>query len=190
MLPEVRSSSEVYGETDPELFGAAIPIAGDAGDQQAALFGQACFEPGSAKNTYGTGCFMLLNTGDQAGAVGEGPADDGRVADRRRDDLCARRLGVRRRRGGAVAARRAEGDQGVGRRREADGGSARHRRRLSRAGVCRARRAVLGSARARRDRRPDAQHARWRTSRAPPSMRWRIRRATSSKRCRRNRACR
>src|SRR5688572_827495 len=63
MLPEVRSSSEVYGETDPALFGAAIPVAGVAGDQQAALFGQACFEPGSAKNTYGTGCFMLLNTG-------------------------------------------------------------------------------------------------------------------------------
>jgi len=63
MLPEVRSSSEIYGHTDPELFGAAIPVAGDAGDQQAALFGQACFDPGSAKNTYGTGCFMLLNTG-------------------------------------------------------------------------------------------------------------------------------
>ena len=66
MLPEVKSSSEVYGHTDPSLFGAAIPIAGDAGDQQAALFGQACFEAGSAKNTYGTGCFMLLNTGDKA----------------------------------------------------------------------------------------------------------------------------
>jgi len=65
MLPEVRPSSEVYGETDAELFGAPIPIAGDAGDQQAATFGQACFEPGSAKNTYGTGCFMLLNTGEQ-----------------------------------------------------------------------------------------------------------------------------
>lgn len=63
MLPEVRSSSEVYGQTDPSLFGAAVPVAGDAGDQQAALFGQACFEAGSAKNTYGTGCFMLLNTG-------------------------------------------------------------------------------------------------------------------------------
>jgi len=65
MLPEVRSSSEVYGQSDAELLGAAIPVAGDAGDQQAALFGQACFEPGSAKNTYGTGCFMLLNTGDK-----------------------------------------------------------------------------------------------------------------------------
>jgi len=65
MLPEVRSSSEVYGETDPGWFGEPIPIAGDAGDQQAATFGQACFEPGSAKNTYGTGCFLLLNTGPQ-----------------------------------------------------------------------------------------------------------------------------
>jgi glycerol kinase len=63
MLPEVRTSSEVYGTTDPTLFGAGIPVAGAAGDQQAALFGQACFEPGSAKNTYGTGCFMLMNTG-------------------------------------------------------------------------------------------------------------------------------
>ena len=61
MLPEVRSSSEVYGEST--LFGAAIPIAGIAGDQQAALFGQACTKPGMVKNTYGTGCFMLMNTG-------------------------------------------------------------------------------------------------------------------------------
>jgi glycerol kinase len=61
MLPEVRSSSEVYGVTT--LLGAPIPIAGIAGDQQAALFGQACTKPGMAKNTYGTGCFMLMNTG-------------------------------------------------------------------------------------------------------------------------------
>ena len=72
MLPEVRGSSEVYGHTKPELFGAAIPIAGAAGDQQAALFGQACFEPGTAKNTYGTGCFMLLNTGEQPVASSKG----------------------------------------------------------------------------------------------------------------------
>ena len=65
MLPEVRESSCVYGATDPSLFGRAIPIAGIAGDQQAATFGQACFTPGDAKNTYGTGCFMLLNTGEQ-----------------------------------------------------------------------------------------------------------------------------
>jgi glycerol kinase len=66
MLPEVRPSSEVYGTTLPELFGASIPIAGAAGDQQAATFGQACFEVGAAKNTYGTGCFLLMNTGHQA----------------------------------------------------------------------------------------------------------------------------
>lgn len=64
MLPEVKSSSEVYGETTPDLFGRRIPIAGIAGDQQAATFGQACFSPGDAKNTYGTGCFMLLNIGE------------------------------------------------------------------------------------------------------------------------------
>jgi glycerol kinase len=65
LLPEVRSSSEVYAETDPDIFGGPIPIAGDAGDQQAALFGQACFEPGMMKNTYGTGCFLLMNTGER-----------------------------------------------------------------------------------------------------------------------------
>ncbi|HEY2827347.1 MAG TPA: glycerol kinase GlpK [Pirellulales bacterium] len=65
MLPEVRSNSEIYGETLPELFGAPIPISGCAGDQQAATFGQACFDEGSAKNTYGTGCFMLLNIGSK-----------------------------------------------------------------------------------------------------------------------------
>ena len=66
MLPEVKPSSCVYGHTDPQTFGgAAIPIAGDAGDQQAALFGQACFADGMAKNTYGTGCFMLMNTGEK-----------------------------------------------------------------------------------------------------------------------------
>jgi glycerol kinase len=65
MLPEVRSSSEVYGHTDKQWFGREIPIAGDAGDQQAAAFGQACFTPGSAKNTYGTGCFLLMNTGNK-----------------------------------------------------------------------------------------------------------------------------
>ncbi|WP_432662756.1 glycerol kinase GlpK [Wukongibacter baidiensis] len=66
MLPEVKQSSEVYGYTDPKTFGGAeIPIAGIAGDQQAALFGQACYEAGMAKNTYGTGCFMLMNTGEE-----------------------------------------------------------------------------------------------------------------------------
>ncbi len=66
MLPEVGSSSEIYGMTDPDLFGVQIPIAGIAGDQQAALFGQTCLEKGMAKNTYGTGCFVVMNTGDVA----------------------------------------------------------------------------------------------------------------------------
>ena len=63
MLPEVKDCAADYGETDPELFGAAIPIRGIAGDQQAATIGQACFEAGMLKSTYGTGCFALLNTG-------------------------------------------------------------------------------------------------------------------------------
>ena len=67
MLPEVRDSSGVFAETDPEcFFGAAVPISGIAGDQQAALFGQACYHPGMTKNTYGTGSFLLMNTGDEA----------------------------------------------------------------------------------------------------------------------------
>lgn len=65
MLPEVKQSSEVYGETRTSLFAIKVPIAGIAGDQQAALFGQMCTEPGMVKNTYGTGCFMLLNVGDE-----------------------------------------------------------------------------------------------------------------------------
>lgn len=66
MLPEVRPSSCVYGCTDLSLLGGKIPIAGAAGDQQAALFGQCCFMPGEVKNTYGTGCFLLMNTGEKA----------------------------------------------------------------------------------------------------------------------------
>lgn len=65
MLPEAKPSSCVYGEADPSFLGGAIPIAGAAGDQQAALFGQTCFHPGDAKNTYGTGCFLLMNTGEK-----------------------------------------------------------------------------------------------------------------------------
>ena len=65
MLPKAMPSSGVYGSSDPEFFGGPIKIAGVAGDQQAALFGQTCFEPGMAKNTYGTGCFMLMNVGEK-----------------------------------------------------------------------------------------------------------------------------
>lgn len=66
MLPQVRGSSEIYGYSDPQLLGCEIPVAGLAGDQQAALFGQTCFDAGEAKNTYGTGCFLLMNTGSKA----------------------------------------------------------------------------------------------------------------------------
>lgn len=66
MLPEVKASSEVYGTTKTTIFAHEVPIAGIAGDQQAALFGQMCTEPGSLKNTYGTGCFLLMNTGEKA----------------------------------------------------------------------------------------------------------------------------
>jgi glycerol kinase len=72
MLPTVRDSIGIVGESDPEWFGRAIPIAGIAGDQQAALFGQGCFEPGRAKNTYGTGCFLLLHTGERPRASTHG----------------------------------------------------------------------------------------------------------------------
>ncbi|HSB73218.1 MAG TPA: glycerol kinase GlpK [Candidatus Methylomirabilis sp.] len=65
MLPDVRPSSAIYAHSVPDLLGAEIPIAGIAGDQQASLFGQACFQPGMAKNTYGTGCFLLVHTGDR-----------------------------------------------------------------------------------------------------------------------------
>jgi len=66
MLPEVKPSSHVYGETSPDMLGGAIKIAGIAGDQQAALFGQCCYDEGMVKNTYGTGCFILMNTGEKA----------------------------------------------------------------------------------------------------------------------------
>ncbi len=72
MLPELRDSSGDFGEADPEWLGGAIPIAGIAGDQQAALFGQGCTSPGQVKNTYGTGCFLLMNTGDEARASNTG----------------------------------------------------------------------------------------------------------------------
>ena len=110
MLPEVRASSERYGDTDRDILGQSVPIAGAAGDQQAALFGQACFTPGTAKNTYGTGCFMLLNTGDTAVSVEERPSHDSRLEDRRQGDLLPRGRGLHCRRGRAMGARRVEGD--------------------------------------------------------------------------------
>ena len=82
MLPEIRASSEVYGEARiPAVEG--VPVAGDLGDQQAALFGQTCFAVGEAKNTYGTGNFLLLNTGTEAVPLHARPAHDGGLPDRR-----------------------------------------------------------------------------------------------------------
>ena len=83
MLPEVRSSSEVYGDVSESLGIEGVPIAGIAGDQQAALFGQMCRQPGMSKNTYGTGCFLLLNIGTTPTPLDAPAADDRRVADRR-----------------------------------------------------------------------------------------------------------
>ena len=116
MLPEVRPSSEIYGQTDDEWLGGPIPIAGDVGDQQAATFGQACFQPGAAKNTYGTGCFLLLNTGKRADRLATSPADHDRLGARRPDNLLPGRVGFHRRRGRAVASRRAGHHRKLGRR--------------------------------------------------------------------------
>ncbi len=114
VLPTVVPSSGELGATEAALFGMPIRIAGVAGDQQAATFGQACFAPGMAKNTYGTGCFMLMNTGRAAvpsrhkllsTVAWVGPGDRTAAVD---GLLCAGRLGVCRRCHGAVAARRAQ----------------------------------------------------------------------------------
>src|SRR3546814_19759232 len=79
LLPEVRSSSEVYGETASNILAATIPIAGIAGDQQAALFGQLCTRPGMVKNTYGTGCFMLMNIGEKPVLSSKNRSEESRV---------------------------------------------------------------------------------------------------------------
>ena len=108
VLPEVHDNAHIFGESDPAILGRAIPIAGMAGDQQAALFGQACFRPGMTKSTYGTGAFALMNIGKQADCVEEPHADHGGVPPERRDDLCAGRRDLHCGRGGEVAARRAQ----------------------------------------------------------------------------------
>ena len=152
MLPEIRSSSEIYGEGVGDL--AGVPIGGDLGDQHAALFGQACFEAGQAKCTYGTGCFLLMHTGERpvpsshglittvAARLGDGPATyalEGTVAvDRRARRLVARQPRDHQRRLGGRAACSLR--PGLGRRR-------------LRARLFRPVRATLAERRARRDRR-------------------------------------
>ncbi len=105
-MPEVLPSAADFGRTADDVLGGAITIGGVAGDQQSALFGQACFKAGMAKNTYGTGCFMLMHTGARLPDLGQRPADHQRRAAQRHAPVCAGRQRVRRRRRGAVAARR------------------------------------------------------------------------------------
>ena len=160
-LPEPVRSAEVYGHTD--VFGGNVPVAGIAGDQQAALFGQACHSAGMAKNTYGTGSFVLLNTGAQAPEPGEGLLTTVAWGLEDRDRLRARGRGVHHRRRRPVAARRPRdhreraGDRGAG-------GFARlQRRRLFRPRPHRARLSPLGPLRPRCHRR----HHPWDGTRAP-----------------------
>ena len=157
MLPEVRDCADDFGTTRADLFGRALPIAGVAGDQQAATVGQACFAPGMLKSTYGTGCFAVLNTGDAPVASRNRLLDHARLPARRQADLRARRLDLHRRRRGAVAARRPEGHP----QRRRDPRAGRGRRpgaaALPRARLHRPRRALLGPRLPRRDLRPHPQ---------------------------------
>ena len=156
MLPEIKASSEVYGEVSSGGALQGVPIAGDLGDQQAATFGQTCFAVGEAKNTYGTGNFLLLNTGTEAVHVEVGPADDRRLQDRRPGrDLLPRGLDRDHRRARAVAARQPQDDQGRAGGRGPRAVGRRQRRLLHRAGVLGPVRAVLEVQRARRRRGPD-----------------------------------
>ena len=112
IVPSVAADPRGYGSTRPDgPFGAAIPVCGDLGDQQAALVGQTCFDPGESKNTYGTGCFLLLNTGNNR-PFHQRPAHHRRLPHRRRaGHLRARRLRRRRGLAGAVAARQPPPDR-------------------------------------------------------------------------------
>ncbi len=158
LLPAVHPSSHVYGHTRAELLGAALPIGGVAGDQQSALFGQACFKAGLAKNTYGTGCFMLMHTGAQFQTSSQRPDHHQRGAARhaRRSSRskAASSSAARWCSGCATGCSAIQGQRrGAGARRE----RARRRRRDVRAGLHRPGRAVLERRGARRDRRPDAR---------------------------------
>ena len=146
MLPEVRDSAGDFGVTDKNLLGKAIPILGVAGDQQAASIGQACFAPGDVKSTYGTGCFVLVNTGAQDHPFEKPAAGDFALSPGRGQTICHRRQHLHRRRGGAMAARCAAGHshrarhRGAGQKRQARRGTL-FRARLHRPG-----RALLESA--------------------------------------------
>ena len=175
VLPEVRSSSEVYGADGAGSVRRADPIAGIAGDQQAALFGQNCFTRGLAKNTYGTGCFMLMN-------IGAEPAPSQHSCSRRSRGSCGGQTEYALEGsvfiGGAVVQWLRDGLGIIKSSAEieaARGERAGLRRRVSRAGLCGARRAALGSICAGHDRRADARHDR------RPSRARRARRASPSR---------
>ena len=171
-LPRAASIARTTCEGLP----AGTPVAGIAGDQQAALFGQACHRPGMAKNTYGTGCFLLMNTGDKPVGIAQPAAHHGRLVARRAD------LAMRSRAASSSPAPRSSGcatASASSRKRSGDrcarGERSRFRRRVLRARALGAGRAVLGSARARHDRRASRAARRGRTSRGPRSRRSRSR---------------
>ena len=157
MLPQVKSSSEVYGETSTRFTEVSIPIAGIAGDQQAALFGQLCTEPGMLKNTYGTGCFLLMNTGDKPVKS----ANNLLTTVAWNIDLCAGRRGVRGRGGHPVAARRGTPDPHLGRHQQPGPYGGRQRRCVLRAGPHRSGCALLGPVRPRGTAGYHTRHHRW-----------------------------
>ena len=170
MLPEIRSSSEVYGEGVGDL--AGVPISGDLGDQHAALFGQACFEAGQGKCTYGTGCFMLMHTGDQPDPLrARADHDRGGAARRRARDLRARGLRCGRRVAHRLAARQPRDHRRRVRGRGARPVRARQRRCRVRARVLGPVRAALAQRRPRHHRRPDRVRDRAATSPGPRSNR-------------------
>ncbi len=155
MLPEVRKSSEVYGQTNiGGKGGTRIPIAGIAGDQQAALFGQLCVKEGMAKNTYGTGCFMLMNTGEKAVTSTHGLLTTIACGPRGEGELRSGRGGVYGRRVYSVAARRDEAHQRCLRLRVLRHQSEGYQRRIRGTRVHRSWRTVLGPVCPRRDFRP------------------------------------
>ena len=157
MLPEVKSSGELYGYAP--VGGVEIPVFGVAGDQQSALFGQCCFQAGEAKNTYGTGCFLLMNTGETPAESKNGLLTTVAATERRAGAIRAGGQRVYRRRGDSVAARR----NAIFRRKQGRGilcgQSARYGRRVSGAGVYGHGRAVLGYVRPRRAGGHYARHA-------------------------------
>ena len=155
VLPKPVSNSEFYGYADPMHFCGAIKIAGAAGDQQAALFGQTCFNKGEAKNTYGTGGFLLMNTGDHPVRQQKRPADYHRLGAERPGELCAGRFHLRGRCSHPMAAGRAEDFGGQPRLRVHGPQGAGHQRLLRGARLHRSGRPPLGPVRPRHHRRPD-----------------------------------